>query len=164
MISRRKSRMAVMQTLELKIPPVILVVIFALLMLLLTPLVPPLVLPAVWGLVLAGGFAIVGVVVAMLGVLAFRRANTTVDPRVPQQTSSLVIRGIYRFSRNPMYLGFLLLLAAWACYLMSTAAFVLLPLFVWYMNRFQIAPEERYLLQKFGADYQAYTAQVRRWL
>jgi protein-S-isoprenylcysteine O-methyltransferase Ste14 len=101
---------------------------------------------------------------ALLGVLAFRRADTTVDPRVPQQTSSLVIRGIYRFSRNPMYLEFLLLLIAVACYVINAAAFALLPLFVWYMNRFQIAPEERYLLQKFGADYRAYIKQVRRWL
>jgi protein-S-isoprenylcysteine O-methyltransferase Ste14 len=63
-----------------------------------------------------------------------------------------------------VYVGFLLLLVAWAFYLMSVAALALLPLFVWYMNRFQIAPEERFLLQKFGADYQAYTKQVRRWL
>lgn len=153
-----------MKVLELRIPPLVLVALFALVMWLLAQLVPPLALPAVWGLVLAGIFAGAGVAVAVSGVLAFRRANTTVDPRVPQQTSSLVARGIYRYSRNPMYLGFLLLLAALACYLMSAAALLLLPLFVLYMNRFQIAPEERFLLQKFGAEYQSYTTQVRRWL
>ena len=68
------------------------------------------------------------------------------------------------YSRNPMYLGFLLLLLALACYLMNVAAMALLPLFVLYMNRFQIAPEERFLLQKFGAEYQAYCERVRRWL
>ena len=153
-----------MQTLELKIPPVALVVLFALVMWLLAQLVPALALPMSWRLLLAGIFAIAGIAIAMSGVLAFRRANTTVDPRVPQQSSSLVIRGIYRYSRNPMYVGFLLLLAAWAFNLSSVAALVLLPLFVLYMNRFQIAPEERFLLQKFGAEYQAYTKQVRRWL
>jgi protein-S-isoprenylcysteine O-methyltransferase Ste14 len=153
-----------MQALELKIPPLALMVLFALVMWLLAQVIPPFALPGVVGLVLAGGFASAGAVVALLGVLAFRRADTTVDPRVPQQTSSLVIRGIYRYSRNPMYVGFLLLLTAWACYLMSAAALILLPLFVLYMNRFQIVPEERYLKQKFGADYQAYTEQVRRWL
>mgnify|MGYP006169944907 CR=1 FL=1 len=153
-----------MQALELKIPPLVLVALFALAMWLLAQLVPPLALPAVWGLVLAIGFAGGGVAVAVSGVLAFRRANTTVDPRVPQQSSSLVIRGIYRYSRNPMYVGFLLLLMAWVFYLLSAAALALLPLFVLYMNRFQIAPEERFLLQKFGAEYQAYTRQVRRWL
>ncbi|WP_372624852.1 isoprenylcysteine carboxylmethyltransferase family protein [Arsukibacterium sp.] len=153
-----------MQELELKVPPVILVAVFALLMWLLAKLLPSLALPAIWSWVLAVGFASAGLAVAVLGVLAFRRAETTVDPRVPQQTSSLVIKGIYRYSRNPMYLGFLLLLTAWACYLINVAAFALLPLFVLYMNRFQIAPEERFLLQKFGAEYQAYQAQVRRWL
>ena len=153
-----------MQALELKIPPLVLVALFALAMWLLAQLVPPLALPSYWGLVLACIFASVGVAVAVSGVLAFRRVNTTVDPRVPQQTSSLVARGIYRYSRNPMYLGFLLLLTALACYLMNAAAFILLPLFVLYMNRFQIAPEERFLLQKFGAEYQSYTTQVRRWL
>lgn len=153
-----------MQALELKIPPVVLVVLFALVMWLLAQLVPPVALPSVWGMILAIGFAATGVAVALSGVLAFRRANTTVDPRVPQQSSSLVIRGIYRYSRNPMYVGFLLLLAAWAFYLTNAAALALLPLFVLYMNRFQIAPEERFLLQKFGAEYQAYLTRVRRWL
>ncbi|MCS4309294.1 protein-S-isoprenylcysteine O-methyltransferase Ste14 [Rheinheimera pacifica] len=153
-----------MKALELKIPPLVLVVLFALAMCLLAQLLPPWALPEVWRLILASSFAVAGVVVALWGVLAFHRANTTVDPRVPQQTSSLVARGIYRYSRNPMYLGFLLLLAALACYLMGAAALLLLPLFVLYMNRFQIVPEERYLLQKFGAEYQAYSTQVRRWL
>lgn len=153
-----------MQTLELKIPPVVLVALFALAMWLLPQLVPPLALPLDWRLVLAGMFAGAGIAVALSGVLAFRRAKTTVDPRVPQQSSSLVIRGIYRYSRNPMYVGFLLLLMAWAFYLTSAAALALLPLFVLYMNRFQIAPEERHLLRKFGAEYQAYLTQVRRWL
>jgi len=153
-----------MQTLELKIPPVVLVALFALVMWLVSQLVPALALPMRWRLLLAGIFSIAGIAVALSGVLAFRRANTTVDPRVPQQSSSLVIRGIYRYSRNPMYVGFLLLLLAWVCFLMNMAALALLPLFIWYMNRFQITPEEHHLLQKFGADYQAYIKQVRRWL
>ena len=153
-----------MQKLELKIPPVVLVALFALAMWLVAQLVPAGMEPAVWHSVLAGIFAGAGIVVALLGVLAFRRANTTVDPRVPEQSASLVVRGVYRYSRNPMYVGFLLSLMAWAFYLMNAAALALLPLFVLYMNRFQIVPEERFLLQKFGADYQAYCASVRRWL
>lgn len=153
-----------MQALELKIPPVVLVALFALAMWLLAQLVPALAVPLSWRLLLAGIFAITGIAIALSGVLAFRRVNTTVDPRVPQQSSSLVICGIYRYSRNPMYVGFLLLLAAWAFYLSSATALALLPLFVLYMNRFQIAPEERFLLQKFGPEYQAYLTRVRRWL
>lgn len=156
-----------MSFLELKIPPLLLVLLFALVMWLLSritsPLTAQLVLPALYTTVLALGLAVTGIAVALAGVLAFRRAKTTVDPRVPQQSSSLVIVGIYRFSRNPMYLGFLLLLAAFACYLQSILALALLPLFVLYLNQFQIKPEERFLQQKFGKDYQVYLHDVRRW-
>ena len=153
-----------MKALELKIPPVVLVALCAVAMTLLAQWLPSLPLPLGWRLLLAAAFAAAGTAVALAGVLVFRKADTTVDPRVPQQSSSLVVRGIYRYSRNPMYVGFLLLLAALACYLMNVAAFALLPLFMLYMNRFQIAPEERHLLQKFGTEYQAYCEKVRRWL
>lgn len=157
-----------MQALELKIPPLLLMLLFALAMWLLVPLTAPLstklALPALYTTVLALCLAVTGVAVALAGVLEFRRAKTTVDPRVPQQSSSLVLVGIYRYSRNPMYLGFLLLLAAFACYLQSLMALAFLPLFVLYLNQFQIKPEERFLLQKFGQDFQVYMKQVRRWL
>lgn len=157
-----------MSFLELKIPPLLLMLLFALTMWLLAPLTAPLstklALPALYTTVLALCLAVTGIAVALAGVLAFRRAKTTVDPRLPQQSSSLVLVGIYRYSRNPMYLGFLLLLAAFACYLQSLLALALLPLFVLYMNRFQIEPEERILGQKFGVDYQMYLHSVRRWL
>jgi len=157
-----------MSFLELKIPPLLLVLLFALGMWLLAPLTAPfsvqLALPALYTTVLALCLAMTGIAVALAGVLAFRRAKTTVDPRVPQQSSSLVLVGIYRYSRNPMYLGFLLLLAAFACYLQSLLALALLPLFVLYLNQFQIKPEERFLGQKFGQDFQVYMKQVRRWL
>lgn len=154
-----------MQALELKIPPLLLMLLFALAMWLLTPLSAPLSAPlALYTNVLAFCLAVTGIAVALAGVLAFRRAKTTVDPRVPQQSSSLVIVGIYRYSRNPMYLGFLLLLAAFACYLQSVVALAMLPLFVLYLNQFQIKPEERFLGQKFGQDFQVYMQQVRRWM
>lgn len=153
-----------MQALELKIPPVILVVFFALAMWLLAPLTASFTISTVLSVTLALCLAVTGIAVALAGVMAFRRANTTVDPRVPQQSASLVIVGIYRYSRNPMYLGFLLLLTAYACYLQSWLALALLPLFVLYMNQFQIKPEEYHLLQKFGSAYQAYLTKVRRWL
>ncbi|MCT8127598.1 isoprenylcysteine carboxylmethyltransferase family protein [Alishewanella sp. BS5-314] len=154
-----------MSFLELKIPPLLLMLLFALGMWLLAPLTAPLSTQlALYTTVLALCLAVTGIAVALAGVLAFRRAKTTVDPRVPQQSSSLVLVGIYRYSRNPMYLGFLLLLAAFACYLQSLLALALLPLFVLYLNQFQIKPEERFLQQKFGKDYQVYLHNVRRWL
>ena len=76
----------------------------------------------------------------------------------------LAAGGFNRFTRNPMYLGMLLWLLAWALWLGSLSAFVGLPLFVLYLNRFQISLEERFLAEKFGAEYQAYCARVRRWI
>ena len=101
----------------------------------------------------------IGLLIVSLGL--FRAYGENPEPWTPSQ--AIIARGPYRHSRNPMYLGFLLLLAAFACYLQSILALPLLPLFVLYMNRFQIMPEERFLLQKFGADYQAYLTQVQRW-
>ena len=110
------------------------------------------------GLVAAGG------IVAALGVVSFRRAGTTVNPLKPQAASSLVSGGVYRFSRNPMYLGFLLALVAWGVFLSNLLAFIIVPGFVVYMNRFQITPEERALAAMFGTEFAAYKKSVRRWV
>ena len=82
----------------------------------------------------------------------------------PETASSIVTVGIYRFTRNPMYLGLAFALAGWAIYLANLAALLIVPIFVAYMTQFQIKPEERALLAKFGADFAAYMAAVRRWL
>jgi protein-S-isoprenylcysteine O-methyltransferase Ste14 len=108
--------------------------------------------------------AIAGFVIAAWGVVAFRRAGTMVNPMKPESASSLVVSGIYSLTRNPMYLGLLLTLLAWAISLSHPLAFLVLPLFVLYMNRFQIEPEERALASRFGRSFTAYTSRVRRWL
>jgi len=105
-----------------------------------------------------------GAVLALAGALAFRQARTTVDPMHPAAATTLVIRGIYRHTRNPMYLGFLFALLAWALYLAKLSAFAILLLFVGYLTVFQIKPEERALRDRFGADFDAYATRVRRWL
>ena len=101
---------------------------------------------------------------SLAGVIEFRRARTTVDPTRPEHSSAIVSGGIYSLTRNPMYLGFLLILAAWAAWLGNLPACLALLAFVQYMNRFQIAPEERVLGARFGAPYEAYRQRVRRWL
>jgi len=153
-----------MQQLELRIPPLLLMMAVALFMVLMVQSWPMFHFTLPFGHWLALSFLLFGVVVALLGVLTFRRANTTVDPRYPEKSASLVVSGIYRYSRNPMYLGFLLILLAVACFLAHALAFVWLPLFVLYMNRFQILPEERFMQQKFAAQFSQYKTQVRRWL
>ena len=153
-----------MQTLELKIPPVILVLATASLMWTLAIAVPSLGFTLSASPLVALVSAATGIAFALLGVLEFRSAGTTVDPRVPDQSVSLVVRGVYRISRNPMYVGFLLVLIAWGILLGNLASLVLLPAFVIYMNRFQIVPEELHMREKFGEAYRQYEAEVRRWV
>ncbi len=155
-----------MRSLELAIPPVALVLIAAAGMVALAWGVPAatLPLPATGRWVAAIALVAAGVAVALAGVLAFRRQRTTVNPMAPERATALVAVGIYRASRNPMYLGMLLALAGWAAFLANAAAALLVPAFVAWMTRFQIRPEERALAERFGAPYLAYCAAVRRWL
>ena len=105
-----------------------------------------------------------GGIVAVPAIAAFRSARTTVDPRRPDEASRLVVRGVYRFSRNPMYLGLLSLLGAWAFYLSNLLAFGGLALFVLAINRLQIKPEEAAMEARFGDEFRAYRESVRRWI
>jgi protein-S-isoprenylcysteine O-methyltransferase Ste14 len=114
--------------------------------------------------VIAFTLAAVGVSLDAVALLHFLRRRTTINPLKPDSASALVTGGIYRFTRNPMYLGGATLLLAWALYLGNVAAFAGVPLFILYMNRFQIAPEERALEARFGAEYLAYRTRVPRWL
>ena len=111
-----------------------------------------------------GAIALSGGILAFAGTRSFKRAQTTINPLRPTNASSLVTSGVYRFTRNPMYLGLLLLLLGWSVYLSSVVALVGPVFLVLYLGRFQIAPEERALTAKFGKDYLDYTSRVRRWL
>jgi protein-S-isoprenylcysteine O-methyltransferase Ste14 len=106
-----------------------------------------------------------GLLVGTLALLPFRRSRTTVDPRRPERASRLVTGGVYRVSRNPMYLAMLLGLVAWGLWLGRAPALLLGPaFFVAYLNRRQILPEERALAAAFGDEYERYRRAVRRWL
>ncbi|UCE31869.1 MAG: isoprenylcysteine carboxylmethyltransferase family protein, partial [Burkholderiales bacterium] len=106
----------------------------------------------------------IGVAVGVAGVAAFRRARTTVDPRTPERARSVVRSGVFRVSRNPMYLGLALGLTGVAAWFATVPGLLLVPLFCLYITQFQIKPEERILLASFGQQYAAYMAQVRRWV
>ena len=153
-----------MQALELKVPPVALTAIFALLMWVITVSVPAFALALPWRTAIALVLFSAGFGIACAGVLAFRGARTTVNPVTPEATTAMVTSGVYRVSRNPMYVGFLLALIGWAAFLSHALAFALLPFFVLYVNRFQIVPEERVLADKFGGQFHQYKRSVRRWV
>ena len=153
-----------MKTLELKIPPPAVAGIIAGLMWGVSLIAPLLEVPVFMRVAAAITIALAGSSISLAGVIAFRRARTTVNPMKPENTSSLVCSGIYKATRNPMYVGVLFVLLAWAVFLSSAWALLGPVAFVLYINRFQIAPEERVLLGRFGADYSAYKSRVRRWL
>ena len=109
-------------------------------------------------------FAASGMAVSAAGTWSFWRARTTVNPTRPDAASSLVATGVFRFTRNPMYLGLFLVLAGWAAHLANAAALAGPLLFALYVTRFQILPEERALATKFGPEFDAYKIRTRRWI
>lgn len=145
-----------------KIPPVIVVIFFAGLMALI----------AHYSVIdfttfisyVAAIFVLIGITFCVAGVISFRLAKTTVDPNNPEQASELVTKGIYKVSRNPMYVGFAFILIGWGVWLTSLWAILCIVGFVVYLTLFQIIPEERALTKLFGQQYTEYTSQVRRWL
>lgn len=153
-----------MQWLELKVPPLLVWIVFAGAMFGAACVAPGIsfTLPARFALALA--LVVLGGATALAGVVAFRSRRTTVNPLTPGASSSVVSSGIYRVSRNPMYLGFFLALAGWALYLSNAGAVLLLPAFLAYLTQYQIKPEERALLAKFGPEFAQYMARVRRWV
>jgi protein-S-isoprenylcysteine O-methyltransferase Ste14 len=153
-----------MSTLELKVPPPAVALLFGFLMWLVTSLVASIEVPLGARVAVALLFASIGLVFGVSAMVSFSREKTTMNPTKPAASSSLVITGPFRFTRNPMYLSLLLYLLAWAVYLSNFVAVLFLPVFVLYINQFQIKPEERVLFSLFGPEYAAYKERVRRWL
>lgn len=149
---------------HLKVPPVVVFLIAAGLLSAGAWLLPALNFAAPGRTVLAVVLAVAGMVPGGQAVAAFVKRKTTVDPRTPERAAVLVSDGIYRFSRNPMYLGLACLLMALALYLGTLTAVVIVPGFVWYLTEFQIRPEEDSLRKIFGEAYEHYQAKVRRWI
>jgi len=152
------------QALELKIPPVLVTALFAVAMWVVAKFTPPYPLPEVFIVPAALAFVAASAVFGLGGVAAFRKAGTTVNPLDPGRSTHLVVRGVYRYSRNPMYVALLLLLFAWGIRLSNPYAMLTAWLFIPWMNRFQVIPEERAMLRLFGQDFVRYAQRVRRWI
>ena len=153
-----------MQALELKIPPPAVAALMAVVMWGISALAPLIEVPALVRVFAAALIAVAGGVFSIAGIISFRLARTTINPMKPETTTSLVCSGIYRLTRNPMYVGLLFVLVAWAVFLSSAWALLGPLAFVSCINQFQIAPEERVLSALFGTEYSAYKSTVRRWL
>jgi protein-S-isoprenylcysteine O-methyltransferase Ste14 len=114
----------------------------------------------IWPLV----FFIAGLILAIAGMKEFKTFDTTIHPTHPEKTTSLVTSGIFQFTRNPMYLGLLIVLLGWADLLDSFLAYSGALIFFLYISAFQIKPEEEVMKGKFGEEFSEYCSQVRRWL
>ena len=150
--------------LEHRVPPPIVAACTAGLMYAAALALPVLAFDLPYRLVPVMALVAVGIAIDIAGIVHFWRARTTVNPLTPQRASALVTGGIYRWTRNPMYLGMAALLLAWGLWLANAGALAVISLFIAYLNRFQIAPEERALRARFGDEYTAYRARVRRWI
>jgi protein-S-isoprenylcysteine O-methyltransferase Ste14 len=153
-----------MSALELKIPPVLVTALLALLMWLLSHLTPGIPIYTELRVTFLLFFTGLGAYLGLAAVASFRKANTTVNPLTPDSISSLVVSGIFRRTRNPMYLALLLALTGWGLYLANLLSLLLAVGFIIYMNRFQIQPEERALGEIFGSEFNDYKKKVRRWI
>ena len=151
-----------MKNLELKIPPAIVWLICALIMWGIAHLLPFGALPHLPTVAIT--FTMIGVGVGLAALWSFHKARTTINPLDPSQATHFVSKGIYQLSRNPMYVGLVCCLLAWAMWLSYLLTWIGILLFIAYMTRFQIIPEERILKLKFGKEYENYCLKVRRWL
>jgi protein-S-isoprenylcysteine O-methyltransferase Ste14 len=150
--------------LKLKIPPPVYMLMFACGMWLMDQYIPlaEWIAPP-WN---RAGFIIMGLAffTDLSSLFQFFRYHTTPNPIHPERVSALVTEGAYRYSRNPMYLGLLILLCGWAVYLGSISPLLLLPLFIFTINNMQIRCEEKLLEEKFSMAYRDYKQRVRRWI
>jgi protein-S-isoprenylcysteine O-methyltransferase Ste14 len=149
---------------ELKIPPILIVLMAATFM---------------WGISKMCSFAsiesevagplslmmlIVGLALNIAAIVSFRNAKTTMNPMKPKSAARVVNDGIYKLSRNPMYLGTLFILLSWFIWLGNFINLPVLPFFVWYITKFQIIPEEKALEELFPKEFKSYKSKVRRWI
>ncbi len=153
-----------MFSLDHKIPPPVIALVCAVLAWALARFMPGVTYPMPSRLPIAALLLLAGFALDLSGLLVFRNAKTTVNPLSPERSTSIVQTGPYRFTRNPMYLGMAMVLLAFCVYLANPVSVAAVVVFVAYITRFQIIPEERLLLGKFGEAYAQYKTSVRRWL
>ena len=108
------------------------------------------------------GLAALGFILGVLAVIEFRRVRAALDPKKPSKV--LVMSGIYRFTRNPIYLGFVLMLIGLPLTMGNYWGVILVWSLVTFTNNLVIKPEEIYLKQEFKDQYTDYCSHVRRWL
>ena len=151
-------------SLELRINPPFQMLISVVLIFITSRLLPSSVALLEYKWLISSVLMAIGLIIIMAGLFSFHFAKTTGNPDKPESVSALVSSGIYRITRNPMYVGLIFLLLAWGAWLGSFFSIIIVALFQQYTTRFQIIPEEKALSKLFPQEYQAYCENVRRWL
>lgn len=148
------------------IPPPVVCLICAGLMWLMQTLAPSLVYDFAYRRILFWVVLVAAASLLMTGVVSFFKRNTTIHPdrKSLSKVSALMTTGVFRYSRNPLYLGFALLLVAWMIFLGNVLTLLGIIIFVWFITEFQIKPEEEALEKIFGQEYLQYKRDVRRWI
>lgn len=162
--ARRRHEGTALHRLDHRIPPPVVALVAAVGAVAATMLVPAAGFGFPGSRALAAGLVALGVGIDLAGLLEFRRARTTVNPLRPRNAATLVTGGVYRVTRNPMYLGLAVSLTGIAAWDANVLAAAFVPLFCAYVTRFQIRPEERALRDLFDDEYDAYASRVRRWI
>ena len=145
-----------------KIPPPIIALICIFINYLSTYLINPIKFPNIE--IIGSLILLLGLVTAVLATLLFKKDKTTVNPRNPEKTTTLVTNGIFSITRNPMYLGLFFSISSTILFFGSWFGIIILMFFVWYINKFQIIPEEEAMEKLFGSKYSEYRQKVRRWI
>jgi len=153
-----------MRTLEARIPPPVIALGFAVLIWWIARYLPRIEIGPEFKVFMVSALLFIGAFFDLSGLVTFFRARTTVNPISPHKATALVKTGIYKITRNPMYVGLVFFLSAWCIYLESPVALIMVAGFVVYVHVFQILPEERALVRLFGEEYRDYQSRVRRWL
>ena len=118
----------------------------------------------VWGLAFGSFMIIIGLFIILSAIILFKKYKTTITPLNPSNATKLIVNGIYKFSRNPMYLGLLLVLSGISIIQNPIGGLLFIPSFILYLNHFQIIPEESTMLDLFKDDFLKYKENVRRWI
>ena len=156
--------MSLVNQLELRIPPLALTAVSAVAIAMVTVCAPLIHIPFPGHKYASAVLVVFGFLLAAVGVAQFRQSRTTLNPMSPDRASAVVTSGIYRVSRNPMYLGMALVLLGVAAWGSALAGYLVVVGFCWYLTRFQIFPEERALRAAFGEEFAQYMGRVRRWV
>ena len=106
----------------------------------------------------------IGIFILINPIFKFIKSKTTIDPIKFKKVNKLITSGIYKYSRNPMYLGLLMIVISTSIFYLNIFSIITPILFVCWINIFQIRREEIFLTEKFGKEYLLYKTKTRRWI